>query len=241
MGRFINADGVIDPTSVLGTNLYAYCLNNPVNMSDSDGNMPKWLSGVLNVVGGIGQGFLGAALIAASPTNGGLSALAGGILMINAAGVITQGIGQIVNDATNTTILSEENIIKTGVVSIGSAIAGGTGAQVADVLYDSAIVAASVYAPAKAIKRALQQSGVIGVKVSVNKVYGNAADPFFTTSPKQGLVTSKIQSIQQTGIVDWRELQAFQKPNGYYQLNAGHHLFQALKNMGYDTVTIYLK
>ena len=38
VGRFINADGVIDPTSVLGTNLYAYCGNNPVMRVDSNGH-----------------------------------------------------------------------------------------------------------------------------------------------------------------------------------------------------------
>ena len=32
-GRFLNADSQINP-GVLGTNLFAYCENNPVNMSD---------------------------------------------------------------------------------------------------------------------------------------------------------------------------------------------------------------
>ena len=39
MGRFLNADGQIND-GVLGTNLFAYCENNPVNKIDLDGHKP---------------------------------------------------------------------------------------------------------------------------------------------------------------------------------------------------------
>ena len=44
IGRFINADSVIAGTgeNVLGCNMFAYCFNNPVNMSDPTGNWPSW-------------------------------------------------------------------------------------------------------------------------------------------------------------------------------------------------------
>lgn len=44
IGRFINADDVsyLDPESLNGLNLYSYCLNDPVNLSDSTGT--SWLS-----------------------------------------------------------------------------------------------------------------------------------------------------------------------------------------------------
>jgi uncharacterized protein RhaS with RHS repeats len=39
-GRFINADGLIGVTGELLThNMFAYCNNNPVNMTDPDGNL----------------------------------------------------------------------------------------------------------------------------------------------------------------------------------------------------------
>ena len=45
LGRFINADDIttLDITQIAlnGLNLYAYCLNNPVNEFDEDGNLPK--------------------------------------------------------------------------------------------------------------------------------------------------------------------------------------------------------
>lgn len=50
--RFINADGEISGTGeyVQGYNLFAYCMNNPVNMSDPDGNWPKWATKLVAAV-----------------------------------------------------------------------------------------------------------------------------------------------------------------------------------------------
>ncbi|MEE0946698.1 MAG: RHS repeat-associated core domain-containing protein, partial [Acutalibacteraceae bacterium] len=44
VGRWINADGVISGigTDIRGYNQFAYCFNNPVNMSDPSGNWPSW-------------------------------------------------------------------------------------------------------------------------------------------------------------------------------------------------------
>ena len=52
IGRFINADSVISGTgeSVQGYNLFAYCFNNPVNMSDPSGNWPKWATKLVAAV-----------------------------------------------------------------------------------------------------------------------------------------------------------------------------------------------
>lgn len=45
IGRWINADSVISGVGgdIRGYNMFAYCMNNPVNMSDPTGNWPKWI------------------------------------------------------------------------------------------------------------------------------------------------------------------------------------------------------
>ena len=45
IGRFISADGVISGVGgeLRGYNQFAYCFNNPVNMTDASGNWPKWI------------------------------------------------------------------------------------------------------------------------------------------------------------------------------------------------------
>lgn len=52
IGRFINADNQIAGVGgeVLGYNMFAYCMNNPVNMSDPSGNWPKWATKLVAAV-----------------------------------------------------------------------------------------------------------------------------------------------------------------------------------------------
>lgn len=53
IGRFISADSVMSDVGgdMLGSNLFAYCLNNPVNRTDPNGNwsMPNWLKITIGV------------------------------------------------------------------------------------------------------------------------------------------------------------------------------------------------
>ena len=52
IGRYLNADSVMAGVggSVQGYNLFAYCFNNPVNMSDSSGHWPQWIKDAANWV-----------------------------------------------------------------------------------------------------------------------------------------------------------------------------------------------
>ena len=52
IGRWINADNRISGVGgdVLGYNMFAYCMNNPVNMSDPTGSWPKWIETAANWV-----------------------------------------------------------------------------------------------------------------------------------------------------------------------------------------------
>ena len=59
MSRFINADGYIQTgQSLLDKNMFAYCLNNPVNMLDKNGDIAGWIVAlivisVFTIAGGI--------------------------------------------------------------------------------------------------------------------------------------------------------------------------------------------
>ena len=52
IGRFINADNQISGvgSDIRGYNLFAYCFNNPVNMSDPTGNWPRWITATVAAV-----------------------------------------------------------------------------------------------------------------------------------------------------------------------------------------------
>ena len=52
IARFINADGYLstDVEGLLSANMFAYCENNPVNMSDSSGNWPNWATKLVAAV-----------------------------------------------------------------------------------------------------------------------------------------------------------------------------------------------
>ena len=52
MGRFISADNRVSGVggNVIGYNVFAYCMNNPINMSDSSGHWPQWIKNATNWV-----------------------------------------------------------------------------------------------------------------------------------------------------------------------------------------------
>ena len=52
IGRWINADNQIAGVGgeILGYNMFAYCMNNPVNMSDPSGNWPEWATKLVAAV-----------------------------------------------------------------------------------------------------------------------------------------------------------------------------------------------
>ena len=53
--RFVNADRVLAGVGkdVRGYNLFAYCVNNPINMSDSSGCWPRWIADAICAVRGL--------------------------------------------------------------------------------------------------------------------------------------------------------------------------------------------
>ena len=80
IGRFINADGQLSTgQDVLGTNLYAYCANNPVFRTDAGGN--KWYHWAL------GGAIVVGCAVATVLTCGGFAAAAGAVAAVASGSV----------------------------------------------------------------------------------------------------------------------------------------------------------
>ncbi len=62
-GRWVNGDSVISEVgeSVEGYNLFAYCMSDPINMSDSTGHWPRWITATVAAVAAV------VAVIASAP------------------------------------------------------------------------------------------------------------------------------------------------------------------------------
>ena len=72
VGRFIHADSQLTTGNVTGMNLFAYCGNNPVNMTDEDGTWPSWATKLL-----VGAAVIAAAAIVTVATGGAGAGVAG--------------------------------------------------------------------------------------------------------------------------------------------------------------------
>ena len=86
VGRFLNRDSVeyADPETINGLNLYAYCLNNPVEYADPTGSDPQWWQWLLFGIGAV----LVAASIIALPFTAGGSGLISAIITGAAKGAL---------------------------------------------------------------------------------------------------------------------------------------------------------
>ena len=99
ISRFITIDDIsyLDPESINGLNLYAYCLNNPIMMTDDNGCLPnwaKWLIGAVVIIGlGVATAFTGGAagVILGAAFYGALTGALSGALVSGVIGGITGG------------------------------------------------------------------------------------------------------------------------------------------------------
>ena len=149
IGRFINADDIAylgSGGTVVSYNLFTYCKNNPVMLSDPNGHAPEWwqwaISGAMVVAGvalvatGVG-GVAGGALICAgansivgsyiSEASGGSPAAgwAGGMITGAACGTGAGLAGGLLMQATSTTgVACLGNLAGAGAVAFGSGFGG---------------------------------------------------------------------------------------------------------------------
>ena len=124
IGRWINADSLLSQGSVLGNNMFAYCLNNPVNMADTTGELPFFL--VTAAIGAVAGAIIGGVVAAKNGGNVwagiGIGAAAGGLAGAGlgaAAGVVLAGSAT----ASTAAVVSGAGMVATA-VSTGGAGAG---------------------------------------------------------------------------------------------------------------------
>ena len=124
IGRWINADSLLSQGSVLGNNMFAYCLNNPVNMADTTGELPFFL--VTAAIGAVSGAIIGGVVAAKNGGNVwagiGIGAAAGGLAGAGlgaAAGVVLAGSAT----ASTAAVVSGAGMVATA-VSTGGAGAG---------------------------------------------------------------------------------------------------------------------
>ena len=124
--RFLNADGEISGVGgdVLGYNMFAYCMNNPVNMEDLSGNWPKWAT---KLAIGVGAVVIGATLVAATAATGGaVAAFVGATVAGLKAAAISGAIGAAVSAGTSAIIhrVSTDSWSGAGKAAVDSAVDG---------------------------------------------------------------------------------------------------------------------
>ena len=117
--RWINADSLLGQSSVLGNNMFAYCLNNPVNMADTTGQFGFFLitAAIGAVVGAVAGG------VAAAKNGGNVWA---GIGIGAAAGaLIGAGAGMAAGAALAGSITATTGAVMSGGSALVSTVATG--------------------------------------------------------------------------------------------------------------------
>ena len=98
VGRFISSDVLLSTgQGVIGHNAYAYCLNNPVNREDSNGNwsMPNWLKVTIGAVALVGAVALTVATgVGAAAVAVGVAKVVGSVAVSTA---VSAGVGYLEN------------------------------------------------------------------------------------------------------------------------------------------------
>ena len=226
---FINADDIsyIEPETINGLNLYSYCGNNPVMGVDPNGTAWwHWALGIgiiiacaaLTVVtaGGFaaaGTAFLSVVSATMAPTA--MSAIfAGATLGAAAMGVSGLVVGGLSGDNGWSWEKSSQGFM------IGSAIGAVIGGSWGGIHY------------------ALQNTGKMAVKISMDKLINNPLDEFVTSGSKDGAISKYIQSISETG--NYGKIYVSKLQNGMFQIANGHHRVASLRRLGYEAIKIFL-
>ncbi len=142
--RFINADGIsAEIGNVLSHNMYSYTNNNPINLEDSERNLPRWAKNAIKI--GIGAIAIGIGVVVTVYSGGTAGpAIAAGIKTALAVGGISAGVAASVSVAKS--IVKKEDVKTTIKKAADSAIDGFSDGFMTGGI-SAGIATCSVYAP----------------------------------------------------------------------------------------------
>ena len=231
VGRFLNADGEIANIGgeVSGYNLFSYCFNNPVNMSDFIGQWPNW-GKLFSGASLMATGIIALAAVATVITGGAATPL----LVTACAVTATAGSAAVVMGPAEI----QESF--TGVNPVKETVFQGDDKkyqQARNIVETTASVSTVVTGTTAIGTKIAQETGKMATKVPISKVLNNPLDEFVTSGPAPGVIGDYCRSIPING---YGKIYATQLPNGFYQLANGHHRVAALKSLGKDTIKIFI-
>ena len=249
IGRFITIDDIsyLDPETINGLNLYAYCLNNPVMMVDENGCSPKWwewLVSGLTLATGIGLCFVpGAQAFGVGLIVAGATSLTANIL--SAAGFNGKVVSIITNSLTiaGGIALCFTPFAAIGASMIGSGVLGIAGGFISEALGGSFQLGSTIGNIVGGFLGGQIYKGLVNhrigpFKTSIKNVVENPMDEINDPriGPRPGEVARKMQQIQQTG--RYENLKVIKLNNGNYQVQDGHHRLRALIRLGYKYIWV---
>ena len=219
-GRFINADDIIPEISesVKGYNLFAYCFNNPINMSDGEGTWPSWATKL--IIGTVCA--VAAVAITVATAGTGAAAIVPALIAVGKTVAISA--------ATGAALSTISNRVTTGSWE-------GSGKAALNGLVDG-YMWGGIGALGSAGVGALQANGALPKRVKIDKLVNNPQDPYTAIEPKQGLVVEKINEYLSTGKYEYPSV--IKMNNGLYEIANGHHTIQALKSLGKKTIKVFI-
>ena len=220
IGRFINADAEISDVNgeLQGYNLFTYCFNNPVNLSDLSGEWPSWATKL--VIGTVCA--VAAVAITVATAGTGAAAVVPALVAVGKTVAISTALGA-------------------GAGAVGHRIETGSWDGAGKAALEGAAdgyMWGGIGAAGSATTNALQTMGKLPKRVKLSNLVDNPTDPYKTVGPKQGAVVEKISQIQRLGKYEYPSVKSIGR--GLYEIQNGHHTVQALKSLGRKTIRVWL-
>ncbi len=189
-GRFLNADIGVDTESLLGTNLYQYGYNNPINTIDNEGTWPKWLKTVAIVT--VAVVAVAAITLVTVGTGTAAAVIAAGVLKGAATGAAIGAVGGAIGGAVSHT-LSTGSTKGAGQAAVKGAVTGAVTGAAGGAVLGGVSSAIQVGQAASAWSAPVDKTSISAMNYHYSKHgVGNASNVIDYTNQAKNFYTSHI-------------------------------------------------